>query len=249
MKKLRTVLIDDEDDAINSLKTIIEDFCSQDVEIVGTANSALFGIKEINEKKPDVVFLDIEMPGGSGFDMLESFENIDFDVVFITAYNNYAIKAFKFNAIDYIMKPVDIDEFEAVIKKIKNQKEKNQEKVDYSKLLKELQSKNKSKRIKISTGSNIEFIEIDKLIRIEADGSYSTISIENTNDLFVSKKMGEIEKLLPAEGFFRPHKSHIVNLKHVLKYNSSENSIIMSNKTTVPLAKKRKDDFFELMSM
>ncbi len=247
MEKLRTILIDDESDAIDSLIIIINDFCSKDIEIIGTANSVLEGIKEINTKKPDIVFLDVEMPGGSGFEMLESIENINFEVVFITAYNHYAIKAFKYNAIDYLMKPVDIDEFGAVVKKIKERKEKDQEKANLNKFIKEFQTNGISKRIQISTGKNIEFIEVNKLIRIEADGSYSKILIENSNDLYVSKKIVEIEKLLPNEGFFRPHKSHIINIKHVLKYSSNDNAIVMSNNTTVPLSKKRKDRFFELM--
>lgn len=249
MKKLKVIIIDDEQDAIESLKIIIRDFCNDDIEIVGTANSALDGIKVINSQNPDIVFLDVEMPGGTGFNMLESIKNIDFDVVFITAYNHHAIKAFKYNAIDYFLKPVDIDDFIAVVEKIKDRINKSTQNIDIVKFIKEFQSNLFPKRLQISVGNNIEFIDIDKLIRIEADGSYSRIFIENSSSLYVSKKICDVEKLLPEQGFFKPHKSHIISIKHVIKFKKTDNSIIMSDNAMVRIAKKQKESFFKIMNI
>ena len=245
---LNAVIIDDEIDAINSIELIINEYCSN-ISIVGKANSVIEGKDVINNASPDVVFLDIEMPRGSGFDLLEMFPDRDFDIIFITAYNNWAIKAFKYSAIDYILKTIDIDELIAAVKKVeKLRANKSSQNVDrYKVLLENIKSKG-CRKIAISTSEGIEYVDINKIIRFEGEGSYSKIFIDGQTEILVSKNLKEFQELLSKNNFFRTHNSHLINLEYVRKYVLKDGGYIeMKDASVVPISRRKKDLFAEEM--
>jgi len=245
---LKAVIIDDEADAVNSIELIINEYCNN-VMVVGKAYSASEGKEVIISKSPDIVFLDIEMPRGNGFDMLEMIPDRDFQVIFITAYNNWAIKAFKYNAIDYILKPIDIDDFIRAVDKAEKSKSSNKNiDVDrYKELLSNISNKTLNK-IAISTSEGIEYIEIEKIIRFEGDGSYSKVFIVDQTYILVSKNLKEFQELLEDNDFFRTHNSHLINLAFVKKYVMKDGGHIeMKDNSIVPISRRKKEAFIDIM--
>lgn len=243
----KAVIIDDELDAIEAIKLILHENCT-DIEVVGTAQSVNEGIQTINSTNPEIVFLDIEMPSGNGFELLEKMPNRQFNVIFVTAYNQYAIKAFKYSAIDYILKPIDIDDLINGVNKLKKaqaSQDKVEEKINL--LLQNIKSE-KPDKIALSTSESIEFVYINEIIQIQAEGSYSTLKLIDQTNLVVSKNLGEFESLLEDHPFYRPHQSHLINLTHVKKVNRLGNEIVMDDGSIAFLSRRKKNQFLELMS-
>jgi two-component system LytT family response regulator len=241
---MKTVIIDDEKDAVNSLELILNEYCS-DIAVVGKAHTLIDAIKEIQNKKPDLVFLDVEMPHGTGFDILDSIPDRTFEVIFVTAYNDYAIKAIKSAAMDYIMKPVDIDELVTAVNKVKNKlKDKNQQNNGKSILALANQLPQK---IAIHTSDGVEFINTTDIIRIEAEGSYSKVFLKNNKNILSSRNLKEFQNILNNEIFFRAHNSHLINLLLVKRFLRNENIVEMQDGSFVALSRRNKEEFLELM--
>lgn len=247
--KLITVIIDDEPDAVNFIKSIIGEYCPG-LEVKGKAHNVKDGVKLIKDIKPELVFLDVEMPNGTGFDLLTHFPDKDFDVVFITAFNHYAIKAIKFSAVDYILKPININEFiEAVTRVV--QKRGNNTKAgneNFEALLENIKSTHPT-RLVIPTSDGREYLNPNEIIRIEADRSYSWFHIVGKKKILVSKHLKEFQDLLNDRNFFRPHNSHLINLDFVKKYVRHDGGYIeMTDGSQVPVSRNRKDLFLAHMS-
>ncbi len=233
---MKTLIIDDEPSAIESLELIIKEYCPE-IEIIGTANSILEGIKLINATKPELVFLDIEMPGGSGFDLLEALENKSFRLIFTTGHSGYAIKAIKFSALDYLLKPVDIDELiEAVEKAILvNQNEVN------NNLLHNL-NEEENGRIAIATGNDYHFVNINDLLYLKSDGQYTHLATID-NSTISSKHLKVYENMLDENDFFRINNQYLINLKKVEKYTSKEGgSVMLINSETISISRTKKKE-------
>lgn len=244
--KLRIIIIDDEVDAIEAIESIIG-INNQDYEIIAKTTDPVKGLGLILQHKPDLVFLDIEMPGMNGFQLLESIPVIDFEVIFATAYEHYAIRAIKANALDYILKPVSIPEVLNAIDKVQKKKQNtigNSE--NYNNLLTEIISR-KNSQIKIPTLKGFEFIETDELIYLEADGSYTTAYFKNTDKLVISKPIKQIEPLLKSDSFFRVHRSYIVNTVYIRRFDRKKYSLIMINDSVVPISRRRYNDFMDFL--
>lgn len=248
-RKLRTIIIDDEQDAVDFINSIILEFCSS-LEVVGKAYNVFQGVAEIKEKKPDLIFLDVEMPNGTGFDLLAQFPEKEFDVVFITAFNHYAIKAIKFSAVDYILKPININEFiESVDRVIKKRAEKSTQGNENLKILMENLRSSQPSRLAIPTADGMEYLNPKDIIRIEADRSYSWFFINGNRKILVSKHLKEFQELLSDRYFFRPHNSYLINLKYVKKYIRKEGGYIeMTDGSVIPVSRNRKDIFLALMA-
>lgn len=244
---LRAVIVDDEQDAVSFIASIAAEYCPN-VEITGQAFSAIEGIEVITREKPDLVFLDVEMPHGSGFDLLAGFPEKDFDVIFITAFNHYAIKAIKFSAVDYILKPINISEFIEAVKRVEERRKgKKDPKINFSALFENLKSGIPSK-LAIPTSSGMEYLNTKEIIRIEADRSYSWFFMENGDKYLVSRNLKEYQELLSDRNFFRTHNSHLINLEHVKKYIRHEGGYIeMTDGSTAPISRGKKDLFLEQM--
>lgn len=248
-KKLKALIVDDEPNAVDFINSVIGEYCPG-IEVVGKAHNMTEGIKRIRELKPDLVFLDVEMPNGTGFDLLSHFPDKEFDVIFITAFNHYAIKAIKFSAVDYILKPLNITEFiEAVNKVIQKRSESPVQMNDNFRVLMENLRSPVPSRLAIPTADGMEYLNPREIIRIEADRSYSWFYLTGNRKLLVSKNLKEFQDLLGDRNFFRSHNSHLINLKYVRKFVRKEGGYIeMQDGEQIPVSRNRKDLFIIHMS-
>jgi two-component system, LytTR family, response regulator len=242
--KLRTVVIDDEQNAVDFMISVIGEYCP-DLEVAGQAGNVKDGVALIVKEKPELVLLDVEMPDGTGFDLLEFFPEKNFDVVFITAFNHYAIKAIKFSAVDYILKPVNINEFIGSMKKVVQRKRETQStgNDNYKVLLDNLKTPAPS-RLAIPTADGMEYLNPREIIRIDADGSYSRFFLTNDRKILVSRNLKEFQDLLGDRYFFRSHNSCLINLRFVRKYVRKDGGYIeMQDGSQAPVSRNRKDLF------
>ena len=247
IKQLKTIIIDDEPDAVDFISSIIKEYCSG-LDVIATAGSVEEGVKQITEHRPELVFLDVEMPHGSGFDLLTRFPKKSFDIVFITAFNQYAIKAIKFSAVDYILKPINISEFiEAVDKVIEKRTGHLDQDINYAALLENLKSAMPTK-LAIPTSEGMEYLNTNEIIRIEADRSYCWFYLVDKKKHLVSKNLKEYQELLAGRNFFRTHNSHLINLVFVKKYVRQEGGYIeMTDGSQIPVSRVKRDLFLRQM--
>ena len=241
------LIIDDEAVAIGNLQHIIQEFCAG-FEVVGLAQNVTDGLEMINSLKPKIVLLDIEMPGETGFYLLDQVQDRSFEVIFVTAYNQYAIKAFKYAAVDYLLKPVDIDELQTALDRARDRRERTPvPSIDFGKLMAGIQGLSSNKLAVHSLGET-ELVDIDEIVRMEANGSYTDIFISKNKKLMASKTLKEYETLLADDGFFRAHNAHLINMSYIKKYIKKDGfSVLMDDGTTVPIAVRRKELFEELL--
>lgn len=239
-QKIRTVIIDDENKARETIKDMLALYCPE-LEIVGEANNVLSGIKLIKTVHPELVFLDIKMPDGTGFDMLNRINKKDFSLIFLTAFDEYAIKAFRFSAIDYLLKPLDPDELITAIERVKDSLKKEQ--TDLSELLDNLKEiKKDSKKIVLKTAESIFLINIDDIIRCESNGNYTMFYLTNQKPVMVSHTLKEYDDILSEYNFFRVHQSHLVNLNHIIRLDKADGGVLIMNENqSVPVATRKKD--------
>lgn len=248
-RRLITIVIDDEPDAVDFISSIIKEYCPE-LEVAGMAHNVAEGVEIIKEIKPDLVFLDVEMPNGTGFDLLTHFPEKLFDVIFITAFNHYAIRAIKFSAVDYILKPININEFIEAVKKVAHKRSTDSlvRNENFEALLENLRSARPT-RLVIPTSDGREYLNPKDIIRIEADRSYSWFYINEKKKILVSKHLKEFQELLNDKNFFRPHNSHIINLDYVKKFIRHDGGYIeMVDGSQIPVSRNRKDLFLAHMS-
>lgn len=240
---LQAVIIDDEAKGRELIKMIITSNCPG-VKIAGEASNIKEGYELIMRTEPHIVFLDIEMPGGSGFDLLARINEINFDVVFITAFDQYAIKAIKFSALDYLLKPVDEEELIAIVKKVENNYVRKTHNNAVANLLNNTKKHSENPKIGLTTTDGLDFIEIKNIMRCEADGKYTSVFLNNEKKLLVSKNLKEFEDLLIEFNFFRIHHSHLVNLDYIKKYQSGRGGyVIMNDGSTITVSQRKKEEF------
>lgn len=243
---LRTLIIDDEAHIRDTLVSMLNDYCPQ-AKIVGEANSVAAGILAIRNKIPDLILLDIKMDDGTGFDLLQAFDTINFKIIFITAYEKHAIEAFKFSAVDYLLKPVNPEKLaEAVLRA---------EKMVQKTFLKQLDAlseninpaNTQNKKIVIKTSDNIYLLNTREIIHCESDDCYTIIKSVNEEKIVVSKVLKEYDELLSNHGFFRVHRSHLVNLQHIKRFEKQEGgSVVMSNNKKIPVSSRARARLLEL---
>lgn len=241
---LKIVIVDDEPGARESLANFLNIYCSE-VKILAKCATIKEAKEAIQTLSPDLVLLDIRLKKGTGFDLLSSLDLIDFHLIFTTAYDEYAIKAFKFNAIDYLLKPIDVEELEIAINKVKRLNKTSSD--DITKLLDQIKHFDRDDpSITISTEQSYEFIPISKIIRLEASGSYTNIISKAGKTVLSSKILKDFEALLNEYKFFRVHHSHIINVAEMERFIKSEGGIIvMKNGDQVPVSRRKKEAFLE----
>lgn len=244
---LSAIIIDDEENGRIALRQKLEDYCPN-VAVLADAADGVEGLQLIERYKPQLVFLDIEMPRMNGFEMLHRVEQKNFHIIFTTAYDQYAIKAIKFSAFDYLLKPVDIEELQTAVAKAENQKEDNTG--SRLKLLEQnLHDKLHLNKIAIPTHEGLLFFNTNDIIRLEAQSNYTAIYFLNHPKLVACHTLKEFEELLPADIFFRAHHSHIINLNHIKRYIKGDGGQIeMLNGSFVDLARRKKEEFLKLIS-
>ena len=245
---IRCVIVEDEEMARNVLKSLLAQYC-QDVMVCAEADDIVSGKNMIETFRPDLVFLDIEMPGGSGFKLLTSIDNVDFEVVFVTAYEQFAIKAIRHDALDYILKPIDPKELVAAVEKVKEAKYKKTLKKQYDNLLKNIDPEQLVvRKISISTTDKIHLIDVDDIIRCESDNYYTIIYFKDGTSLMVSKTLKEMDQKLEEYDFVRTHKSHLVNMRCIKNFIKDEMMVVMSDGTKVPVSKRKKERILEVIN-
>jgi two-component system LytT family response regulator len=246
---VRTIIIDDEPSAINVLSILLKKKLKDDVEVIATSTSAHEGKELIEKLKPDLVFLDIEMPGMSGIDLVRSCTNTDFRLVFVTAYDTYAVEAFELSALDYLLKPISAEKLYRVLEKIKAETGNSRDRLNaqlqkLEKLLK-LQSAGNEK-ISISTADKIIFINISEIIYCEASGAYANVHLCSGKNIFTSRTLGDFESQLSGENFFRIHNSFLVNLNRIKEFQRNEGSyVLMENNIKLAVSQRRRKDFLD----
>ncbi|MBT8316646.1 MAG: response regulator transcription factor [Lutibacter sp.] len=240
---LQILLVDDENDALEALEWKLNNYI--DNVQVTTCNSPLKAIDIINKSKPDVVFLDIQMPEMDGFTMIEKVKNRDFNLIFTTAHDEFALKAIKVSAIDYLLKPVDKDELLASMEKIKVAK-KGDLLEDKLKLLLNNLSDNSNDKINISADGKVYLLDKDDVVMLKSDKSYTTIFLKNEQQILVSKTLKEVEKKFQFSEFFRVHNSYLINLNHIKEYlKGLGGELIMTNGLTASISRNRKAELFK----
>lgn len=246
---IKAIVIDDESNnqelIVNLLKTYAEN-----VHVVGTANSVKTAYKAIVEYKPDLIFLDIQMGDGTGFDLLKQFDRIDFKIIFVTAHQEFAIEAFKFSALDYILKPISPANLLPAIKKMEESLGEGELNAKVKTLLSNLsESVKNKKKIVFKTMERIYSVNVVDIIRFESDGNYTKVFLVDGTRIMVSKIIKEFDELLADAGFLRVHQSHLINLEHLYYFEKSESQIVMKDQSAVPVSNRKRDHLMELLNM
>lgn len=246
--KLKTIIVDDELPSLQNLEQKIREFCP-DLEIIATIQKPELAAQIINSQKFDLLFLDIEMPRINGFKLLELITDRQFDIVFTTAYNHYAIDAIRISAFDYLLKPIGVSELQATINRlIENKSGSTQQRLD---VLNKSLSGNLSQedRISINTTEGIEFYQIKEIVYIESSSNYSKLHLENGKVLLVTRLLKEFDELLTPYSFFRVHHSYLINLNHLKKYIKGDGGqVVLSNGDTLDVSRRRKDEFIKALN-
>ena len=241
---LKALVIDDEANNREKLHNNIIKYCP-DVQVVGEADGVRTGISAIRNFLPELVFLDIRMNDGTGFDLLNRFESIDFKVIFVTAYEEYAVRAFRMSAVDYLLKPIDPEELVEAVKKAREQIRRNvQSQLD---ALKNNLQPGQSKKIVLKEAENIHLVNITDIIHARSDSNYTIFHLPGNKKIMVSKQLKDYDDMLGEFGFFRAHKSHLVNLEQITRFEKADGGyLVMSDESRVPVASRKRERLMEL---
>ena len=243
---LTAIIIDDETNSRNALLQKIAKYCTA-VTIIAACENGEQGIETIENKKPDIVFLDVEMPRMNGFTMLQQLTNKNFEIIFVTAYDHYAIKAIKFSALDYLLKPVEAEDLKAAVEKV-TQKRKEREGNNRVELLLQnfLEEKTAHQRIAIASMEGLQFVPTDDIIYLEANSNYTSFYLTGNRKIMAAKTLKDFEELLPASMFIRIHHSYLINKNGVEKYIKGEGGqVVMKNGVTLDVARRKKEEFMK----
>ena len=245
MNNLKTVIIEDELKSIEVLNYMLNRHVGNDVSVVATFESSQKALEYLNKNKVDLVLLDIQMPGMDGFELLDRVDKVDFDLIFITAFNNYATKAFRYYAVDYLLKPVIAEELIEAIKRVKEKKGLRYNKEDLIKIFTEIDRHQEiPTRLAVPTREGVEFIQLENILRLEADGNYTFIYLRNKKKLYTSKTLKTFDELLPKEKFYRPHQSHMIRIESMKKYIKTDGGyIVMEDGARISISRSKRQEF------
>ncbi|MFO8128756.1 MAG: LytTR family DNA-binding domain-containing protein [Bacteroidales bacterium] len=246
---LKAIIIEDEKKSRETLKGLLARFC-KNVEVIAEAGGYQEGIKVLSEHKPDMVFLDIQMPDGSGFKLIEDLGKITFEIIFTTAYDHYAIKAIKYSALDYLLKPIDPDELINSVSKAELKKSGTHINKSIQVLLDNIRTpESESQKIVLSTSDKLHIVEISRIVRCESDNYYTRFYLNDGSKILVSKTLKENEKLLSSHNFIRPHKSHLINIQYLKSFNREEGGyILMGDNSKIPVSRRKREKVLDLIA-
>ncbi len=242
---MTAIIIDDEANALDVLEMQLVQFC-KDVEVIAKCDGGEKGIAAIKKYNPNLVFLDIEMPHKNGFDVLKDTSQFNYDVIFTTAYDQFAIKAFKVSAIDYLLKPIDIVELQQAIEKVKNKKTNNNLDEKLKTLLTNLQPQKLTNKIALPIGDGLQFMDPNEIVRCESESNYTHIFLLNGKKLTIAKTLKDVEENLDGTPFYRLHQSHLVNMNHISKFFKGDSAyVLMNDGAQITISRNKKEAFME----
>ena len=242
---LQAVIVDDEKKALQSLAWELTNF-SDEINVVASFTDPFEALSYLDNNSPDCLFLDIEMPTMDGFQFIQKLGNKEFPVVITTAYNQYAIKALKNEAIDYLLKPIDTDDLKDTIVKIKKYNANNYTAERLEKILLNFNATKKHKKITFNTDGKLVFLECQEILYAESDGNYSTIYLSDGQKIVLTKKLKEVNELLPSDSFFRIHNSYIINLTKIKEFLKTDGYVVLQSNHKIPVSRQKKSDFLDL---
>ena len=243
---LQAILVDDEPSALESLSWELGQF-EDKIEVVKTFTEADKALEYLKTREPDCLFLDIEMPRMDGFSFMKELGQRSFPVVITTAYNQYALKALKNEAIDYLLKPIDGDDLKETIDKLQRHHKRNRISEQLEELLLEANRSALGQKVTIQTDGRLLFLESDQIHYAESDGNYTTLYLSDSQKIVLSKKLKEVNLMLPEKTFFRVHNSYIVNLDQIKEYLKSDGYVILKSGKKIPVSRQKKSDFLDLI--
>lgn len=247
---VKVIIVDDEEKSRNALRNMLTKHCP-DVQIMELCDSVDVAVVSIQKEKPDLVFLDVEMPHNNGFVLFDRITNPSFKVIFTTAYDQYAIQAIKFSALDYLLKPIDVDDLKKAVDRFQkaHSKPESQE-LNLQLLMSALNLKNKSAKIAVPTFDGLQMVMVEDIVKCTADESYTHMTLLNGTKLVVSRILKEFEDLLSDYNFLRVHNSSLINLAHVKKYVKGEGGyVVMVNDESVEVSRRKKGELLEKLSL
>ncbi|MBS1686144.1 MAG: response regulator transcription factor [Bacteroidetes bacterium] len=247
---MRAIIVDDEILVAQNLNLLLNRYCP-DVQVLGMVHSASEAEKLIRAEEPDLVFLDVEMPGGNGFDLLRRFSQIRFGIIFVTAFDHYAVQAIKFSAIDYLLKPIDINELRAAVAKAQEQQKSRSINQSLNILLHNMaQPATRLQKLSLPTLDGMTFISINDIVYCQSDGNYTLFFLDNGDKLLITRQIGVYEELLPEPLFCRIHRQYIINVNKVTRYVKGRGGhVVMSDGREIDVAVRKKDDFLNAYSL
>lgn len=244
---IKTIIVEDEEHSRKTLVNFLRKYCPQ-VNTVGVASSVQEAVSLINSEKPQLIFLDIDLPDGSGFEVIDALNAPLPDIIFVTAYNQYAVKAFQVSAVDYILKPVDPELLMKAVEKA-GQKSDTQQQEKIIEVFRSNTSNQKLQKMALPTQNGIQLVRIDELIRLEADGNYTTVFLRDKRKIVVSRQIKHFEDWLEGLPFFRVHQTHIINLQMVERYIKGEGgTIILEDGSQIEVARRRKEELLRKLN-
>jgi len=243
---LEAIIVDDEEKALQSLKWELTNF-SKEIAVVASFTDPYEALEYLDRNRPDCLFLDIEMPTMDGFQFIQKLQNKEVAVVITTAYNQYAIKALKNEAIDYLLKPIDSDDLKETIVKIRKHQARNLTAENLERILLRHNANSSHRKITLNTDGKLLFLENDDILYAESDGNYSTIYLADGQKIVLTKKLKEVGEMLPAETFFRIHNSYIINLNKIKEFLKTDGYVILKSNHKIPVSRQKKSDFLDLI--
>lgn len=246
---IRALIIDDEKHCCDNLQWQLKTYCPE-IDVVSTCNNAEKGIQQIRHHQPQLIFLDVEMPGMSGFEMLENLKEINFDIIFTTAFDQYAIRAIKFGALDYLIKPIDKDELLQAVNKFLNRTQRDSLKQLNALLTHIKKSSDLSfQKIALPTLHGYELVSLNTIMFCESSSNYTNIRLNDGQHLLISRTLKDVQDLLDMQPFFRVHNSYIVNLQYAIRYVKGEGGfLVLNNDLNIPVARSKKDELLKLIT-
>lgn len=247
---MKVIIIDDEARARKSIADLLK-LSPNDITVVAEAENVATGVTAINTHNPDLILLDINMPDGTGFDLLKKLENPNFKIIFITAYEEFAVQAFEFSAIDYLLKPVDPKKLFDAISKAHQLVEQENVNLKLNALFANLESSaSENKKLVLKTAENIYIVNTNDIIRCESDGGYTEFYLKDDKRILVSRNLKDYEDMLDGFGFYRIHQSHLINIKFINYYSKIEGgAVVMKDNSNLPVSRRKKDSFLKLLEM
>jgi len=238
---IKSVIIDDEQHCVRALLSDLQHHCPS-IEIVATCNSAKEGIMTIRKSNPDLVFLDVEMPWMNGFEMLEILKDVNFSIIFTTAHGEFAAKAFRISAIDYLLKPIDADDLKVAVQKVEKKMDEGSSLRHITNLLRNIRQPLEEQKIALPQREGYEFVQVSSIVYCQAEGAYTKVFINDKKPMLISRTLGDVEELLPVEMFQRIHHSTVININYISQFLRTDGGyIVLKNGEKLSVSKAKKE--------